>query len=121
RLLVAVLGGRLRLVQPLERAVVALVEPPALGHRNPQLVELVERDPARPQRTLEHRGECDVEGVSLGAEQVSGAARLFEALDAQIDVGPPGEPVLVIPGAFAVTEQYDFEHGMHTPLSRTAA
>src|SRR5690606_1815365 len=110
-LLVAVPGGGFRLVQPLERTVVALVEPPALGHRNPQLVELVECDPARPQRTLEHRGERDVEGVPLGAKQVSGAARLFEAPGAQIDVGPPGDPVPVMPGAFSVSDTYDLEQG----------
>jgi hypothetical protein len=28
----------------------------------------------------------------------------------QIDVGPAGEPVLTVPGAFAVAEQNEFMH-----------
>ena len=62
---VAVFRGRLRLVQTLQRAVVPLVQPPVLLDRNPEQVELVERDPARADRALEHRRVGDVEGEAL--------------------------------------------------------
>ena len=63
-LLLAVLRRGLRLVQPLQRAVVALVQPPVLGDRDPELIHLVERDAERLDRALQHRREREVEGVA---------------------------------------------------------
>ena len=40
------------------------------------------------------------------AEPPAGVPRLFASLLAEIDIGPPGEPVLFVPRALAVTKQY---------------
>src|SRR5690606_28812000 len=115
-LFLAVPGSRFRLVQPLQRPVVTLVEPPALDRRDPELVELVERDPAGAERALEDRGVGDVEPVALVAEQAAGGVGLFESPGAEVDVGPASEAVFVIPGALAVAEQDNFVHLRHLVL-----
>jgi hypothetical protein len=106
------LGGSFRLVEPLKRSVVALVEAPVLGHGNPQLVERVERDAEGPNRPLEHGGIGLVEDVAPFFEQAAGFGGLDAAALGQIDVGPPGEPVFLVPGALSVTQQNDAMHEM---------
>ena len=44
-------------------------------------------------------------------QQPPGGARLFAAALGEIDVGPAGEAVLLVPGAFAVAEQNECGHG----------
>ena len=51
----------LGLVEALEGAVVALVQPPGAFDRHPHLVHLVEHDPQRADGALEHRGEGAVD------------------------------------------------------------
>ena len=103
----AVLRGGLRLVQPLQRAVVPLVQPPALGHRNPEQVERVERDPERLDRALQHRRVRDVEDVAAVAQQAAGLARFVAAARRSDRRRPAGEAVFLVPGALAVAEQDD--------------
>ena len=110
RLRLAVFRGGLRFVQPLQRAVVPFVQPPVLFDGNPEQVELVERDPARAHRALEHRRVGDVENEAGVAQQLTGRDRFVAALIAQIHVGPTRETVLFVPGAFPVPEQYDSIH-----------
>src|SRR3954451_209366 len=100
----------LRLVQTLQRAVAALVQLPALGHRNPQLVERVERDGQRLDRALEHRGERDIERVSTVAQQASCLQRLGATPFGEVDVVPAGKSVFLVPRALAVAEQDDSVH-----------
>ena len=57
----------------------ALVQAPALLHRQPQPVHLLEREPQRADGALEHRGVGEVEVEALGREQPAGGARLLEA------------------------------------------
>src|SRR5262249_10871668 len=106
----AVLRGRLRFVQTLQRAVVPFVEAPALLDRNPQTVEAVERDVERAEGARQQRGVGDVEIVLAFAQQSSSLSGLVAPLVPQVDVGPAGEPVLLVPRALAVTEQNDFGH-----------
>src|SRR5262245_24146083 len=80
RLRLPVLRLRFRLVQSLERAVVALVQAPALDHRNPELIELVQSDAQRENRALEHRGVGAIEDEAALAEQPARLARLGAAL-----------------------------------------
>ena len=108
----AVPGGRFGLVQPLQRPVMAFVEPPVPDHRNPEQVELVERDPARADRALQDGREGDVKDPAAVAEQHTGIAGLDEALGTEIDIRPAREPVFAVPGAFAVTKKNDFVHGL---------
>jgi hypothetical protein len=106
----AVLLRRLRLVQPLQRAIVPLVQPPAVDDRQPHLIEPVERDPERANRALQHRRVGEVESVAAVLEQLAGGAGLFAAAFGQIDVGPSGEAVFLVPDALAVAEQYECGH-----------
>ena len=39
----------------------------------------------------------------------------------QVDVGPAGEAVFLVPGALAVTQQDDFVHGSHDRASAATA
>src|SRR5688572_7938022 len=109
----------LRLVEPLQRAVVTLVQTPAALDRKPHLVELIERDPERADRPLEHRGERLVEGDALGAEQTSGLLRLEQALRRKIDVDPAREQVLEVPGALPVSQQYQSSDAHKPGTSRS--
>jgi hypothetical protein len=90
---------------------VPLVQPPAVDDRQPHLVEPVERDPERANRALQHRRVGEVEGVATVLEQLAGGAGFFAAAFGQIDVGPAGEAVFLVPDALAVAEQYECRHG----------
>ncbi len=74
------------LFSPCSRAVVALVQPPALRDRNPQLVERIERDSERLDRALQHRRERDVEHVAAVFQQAAGFARFVAAAVGEVDV-----------------------------------
>src|SRR5918993_1595371 len=73
----AVLGGGFRLVQPLKSPVVTFVQSPAALHRNPELAELVQRDPAGTNRTGQQAGERLIEGEALLPEQMTGGERFL--------------------------------------------
>src|SRR5436190_22644686 len=78
RLRFAVLRGGFRLVQALERTIMPLVQLPALGHGDPELIQHVERDPQRLDCPLEDRRERDVEGESTLEQQPAGFFRFRE-------------------------------------------
>ena len=104
----AVLLDGLRLVESLQRAVVAFVEAPAALDRQPHEVHLVEHAPQRADRALEHRGEGDV-GHQAGLLDLDArGARFDAALVGKIDVMPSGEEILDVPGALAVTNEDEF-------------
>jgi hypothetical protein len=104
----AVLCDRLRLVQALQRTVVALVQAPAVLDGQPHAVHLVERDPQRADRALQHRGVRVIERDAGGRELAPGLARLFASLVGEIDVVPAGEQVGDVPLALAVTDENEF-------------
>jgi hypothetical protein len=106
----AKLLGHLRLVEALERAVVALVEPPAPVDRDPHQVHVLEHDPQRLDRAPEDRGVRDVEDVAALVERLRRLVGFLNALLREPDVGPPREPVLLVPDALAVTEQHQLLH-----------
>ena len=117
----AVLCRGLRLVEALQRTVVTLVQSPRPALRNPHHVHLGQRDPQRADRALEQRRVRDVEFESLGLQQPAGLDRLLATALAQIDIGPTGESILFVPGAFAVPQQYQPKHetsygGLRPPL-----
>jgi hypothetical protein len=107
-LLLAVLGRGLGLVEALQGAVVALVEAPALVHRNPGLIELGEHHLLSVDRALEHRGVGDVELIALVAQQLAGGDGLVAARFGDVDVDPAGEAVFEVPLALAMTQQNEF-------------
>src|SRR5215831_497191 len=86
------------------------VQPPVLRDRNPEQVELVEREPERADCALEERRKRDVEHVAAVLQQPPGRLGFFAAAFRQVDVGPPGESIFLVPRAFAVAEQNQFDH-----------
>jgi hypothetical protein len=91
---------------------VAFVQSPVAFHRQPQLIELVEREHAGPDRAPQQRRVDEVEREAAVFEQPSGRARFLAALVGELDVGPPGEAVLLVPGRFAVSQKDEFMHGV---------
>ena len=85
---------RLLLVLALERAVVALVEPPVAAHRDPVPVRRVEREVRGGDRAPQHRGVDDVGQQAGLAHQLAAADRLGAALVGEVDVDPAGERFL---------------------------
>ena len=109
-LLVAVLRRGLGLVQALQAAIVALVEPPARGLRQPHPVQAVEHDPQGSDRALEDGGERLVELDPLGPQELAGFLRLRQPGRRQVDVDPAGEAVLEVPVALAVSDHRQMRH-----------
>src|SRR3990172_3106729 len=117
-LLVAELLRGLGLVEALQRAVVTLVEPPAVADGNPHPVECVERDPERADRATQERRVGHVEVVAALLQQPPRGLGLLEPLRGEVDVRPAGEAVLEVPGALAVAQQDQCVHGMKPSVAR---
>ena len=111
-LLVAVFGGGFGLVQTLEGAVMAFVEAPVFFDRDSDEVEFLEDGPEGVERALQERGVGDVEREPLFFEKLAGGFGFQAALVAEVDVGPAGEAVFVVPGAFAVADENELIHGL---------
>src|ERR1051326_6860273 len=93
----------------------AFVQPPAFFYRQPHLVEAIERDPQGANRAFQHRGERDVERIAALLEQPSRLARFVAAFLGQIDVGPAGETILLVPRALAMAEEDERVHMLFGP------
>src|SRR6478609_10706586 len=119
----AMLLDGLRLVQALQRAVVALVQPPALLHRQPHAVHLVEGDPQGADGALQQRGVGVIETDARGLQFTAGLAGFLPALVGKVDIVPPGEQVGDVPQALAMAQQDEFAGHRWTPrkLIRQAA
>src|SRR5262245_23623616 len=89
----------------------AFVEAPALLLRDPHQIHHVERDPQSADGAPQNRGVRDVEDITAFFEEPARFRRFFASAIGEVDVRPAGEPVLLVPGALAVTEQNEFVHG----------
>src|SRR5689334_16639834 len=89
----AVLLDGLRLVESLQRAVVAFIQAPAIFYRQPHAIHLVECDPQCADGALEQRGIGVVEADARGFQFAAGLAGFFAALVGKIDIGPASEQV----------------------------
>ncbi len=101
-------GRRFRLVEALQRAVVAFVETPVADDRYPHQVHFVEHDPQRADGALEHRRVGDVEAHPHVREVAAGACGLCSAGIRQVDVRPAGEKILQVPDALTVAAEHEF-------------
>ena len=113
---VAVLLGGLGLVEALEVAVVLLIETPALLDGNPVEVHVVEDVVEGLDGSLEVGSVSLREGEALGLEELAGFLGFGLAFRGQVDIGPAGETVFEIPGAFAMTYEYDSFHNIFSVL-----
>ncbi|OPX67323.1 MAG: hypothetical protein A4E30_00041 [Methanomassiliicoccales archaeon PtaB.Bin215] len=109
-LLLAVLLGHLRLVEPLQRAVMLLVQPPGFPYGQPAQVHVLQHYVQGLDGPLEDGREGQIELESRILQQPGGLVRLRHALLRQTDIGPSGEAVLLVPGALPVAKQYDLVH-----------
>ena len=109
-LLVAVLGGGLGLVQALQAAIVALVQPPVGGLRQPHPVHAVERDPQGADRPLQDRGEGVIELDPFRPQEITAALGLGDTGLGEVHVDPAREPVLPVPVALAVADHREIGH-----------
>ena len=93
------------LVQPLQAAVVPLIELPRVHHGDIHEVSLLQRVPQRADRALEVRRVRNVKCETLLFQQSTGGGRLSMAFLRQRAVIPSGESVLLVPSGFAVANQ----------------
>jgi hypothetical protein len=113
-LFVAVLLGHVGLVQALQRAIVAFVQPPVVLHWQPGALHFVQRVPQRPHGALEHGRVRHVKFVAALAQQAPGLAGLRHPGVGERDIGPAGETVLEVPGGFPVADEDEFVHGVNS-------
>ena len=106
----------------------ALVQAPVVLDRDPHQLHLVEDQPERADRAHEHRRECDVEREARVRERTARCLRLVAALGREVDVGPAGEQVLLVPIALSVTDEHElagcraaFLFSSCAPLFRSSA
>src|SRR5690606_35903940 len=106
--------GRLLLVQPLQVAVVALVQAPAAPHRDPRPPHLPQGQLGRADGPHQDRRVDDVgQDAPLGHEP-AGGDRLGLTGGGQVAVVPAGEQVLQVPLALAAAEQHQAsDHAGH--------
>jgi hypothetical protein len=81
-------------------------------HRQPQGVELFEHHVQGLVGALEHRGEGQVEGVALALQELAGGHRFLDPQLGEVNVGPAGEAVFLVPGGFAVAKKDDLVHSV---------
>jgi len=104
------LRGHFGLVQPLQRAVVALVQAPGVVHRDPHQVHLLECEPERLDGAFQHRSVRAIEDEAGLLEDFSGALRFLRTASGEVHVGPAGEPVFHVPDRLTVAQQNDLMH-----------
>ena len=109
-LVFAVFRGRLRLVEPLEGAVMALVEFPRLYDGQPLAIHFLENVVKGMDRSLEIGGVGDVEIVAFLLQEDARLLRFFMSLFGKIDVRPPGEQIELVPFALAMSDQNQLHH-----------
>ena len=103
-LVVAVLGGGLGLVEALEHAVMLLVQLPCADDRDVLLIELAKDVVCGMDGSLEVRGVADVEFEAFFFQQLTAAFGFFDTGFGQIDIGPAGEQVGLVPLGLTVSD-----------------
>src|SRR5688572_9933536 len=109
-LFLAVTRDGFLLVQPLQHAVMALVEKPRVVDGNPHAVHFLESEPECLDGAFENRRESEVEDVAFRAKNAAGGAGLFHAQIRKWNVGPACETILLVPCALPVAKQNERLH-----------
>jgi len=102
------LRDRLRLVESLQSAVVALVQAPATFDRGPHAIGGIENKPQRADCALQYRRKGNVRFELFGLQLAPCLNRLQASLIAQIDVVPACKKILDVPSTLAVANQDQF-------------
>ena len=106
-LFLAVLIGRLSLVEALESTVVALVESPSLLTRDVGYTHLIGDVVVSVDRSGQQRRVSNIEVETLLLQNFACLLGLFSTELCQVDVAPAGEAVLKVPLALSVTNEYN--------------
>jgi hypothetical protein len=122
----AELLGRLGFVQPLQGAVMPLVQSPIPVDGNPHQFHLVEQQPQGPYRTLQYGSERDVKRKPVLFQATAGILPLFSAAIGQVNVRPTGKEVFLVPNAFPVSQENHlseapFRRVLHEGISRPSS
>ena len=87
------------------RAIVALVELPGFDDGQPLAIHLAEHDVESVDRALETRSVADVKVETGFFEGAAVCRRLFAARVGELDIGPAGEQVELVPLGLSVTDK----------------
>ena len=104
-LLVAVLRRGIGLVETLQRSVVALVELPGFDDGQPLAIHLAEHDVEGVDRALEARSVADVKVETGFFEGSTACCGFFAARVGELNIGPAGEQVELVPLGLSVTDE----------------
>ena len=115
-LLVAIFLGGLSLVESLEHSVMLLVKPPCLLDGDPVEIHRIEDIVQSLDGSLKVRSVSHFEGETILFQDFTGIKSFLDTFLAQINIGPPCEPVLLVPLALAVTDKYDSLHVLKIKL-----
>ena len=88
----------------------ALIQAPGLAHRQPILVDGVQRNPKGVNRALKYAGVGQIELVTLRTQQFTCLLSLLAPLLGEVDIDPAGKTVFEIPLALAVAHENEFMH-----------
>ncbi len=104
-LLGSVLLRHVGFVQPLQGAVVALIEAPTVDHRQPGALHALEHVPQGVRGALQHAGVGQVKVKATRLKQLAGGLGLLHPRWGQRHVGPAGESVFKVPSGLAVANK----------------
>src|SRR5207247_9454919 len=74
-------------------------------------------EPKRLDCQLQHGGESDIEHLPRATEDASRFDGFHHPFFAELHIRPSREAVLLVPGTFAVPQQYDSLHLLQPPVS----
>ena len=94
----------------------AFVHAPAVVDLNPHEIHFLQGEPKRLDCPLQHGGESDIEHVPLATEDASRFDGFHHPFFAEPHIRPSREAVLLVPGTFAVPQQYDSLHLLQPPV-----
>ena len=80
----------------------AFIQTPGLAHRQPILIDGIQRNPEGVDRALKHAGVGQIELVTLRTQQFTCLLSLLAPLLGEVDIDPAGKTVFEIPLALAV-------------------
>lgn len=103
-LLLAVLFSRLCLVEASEASVVTFVQAPGTDHRQPHLVRALHDGPQGLDGPFKHRGVAHVKLHARLFDGLRSTLGLLQPLLTEVSIKPAAEAVLLVPGAFAVSD-----------------
>lgn len=120
-LLLAVLFGRLCLVEAGQASVVTFVQAPGADHGQPHLVRALHDGPQGLDGPFEHGGVAHVKLHARLFDGLRATLGLLQALLTEVGVEPATEAVLLVPGALSVSDDNQAMNTSHFPKASPKA